>query len=539
MLGALRALAILAVILHNTRVRGPENPAGIFVRATANTLRFHMEIDYSHLKSNLAITNAPGPLPTQQKRITTEPLEHLLKPMKYFFRLLKALGIVLIMLLSFSPLQAGEPLKLRSITVRVVADNSFRAAPNWERSIHESVNAVSDIYEKNFQIRFSIVDIIPWYCCDESLPSKYLLPLLSKKVDRGNAELLIGYSHKKCDSHYAGWAHAFGGEAVILTGCIDKVYVNASIEKILSHEIAHLFGAFHIDHRIPSVMTGGPIIEFDSQTARVIRLMRMMDFSKGITGVSHDQRRTWSSIYAEGHINVENEGNLLASAIARHASDLKQQGRIKDAIAAFREAIQLDPNLSAAYSGLGSALVKSGKPDEAKSEFQKAIRLDQKSGHAHAGLGGLMAEQRAWNEAFSEFRYAIQMEPYEPVIRYNYGIALQKRNMPEQATFQFREAIRLDQDFAEAYADLGVALGMQGKLSDAVLEFKKAIQLNPKAGTAYGNLGYTFAQLGKWDEAIAAYQEALRINPDDRNSQVNLRNATVQKQKMNQTPSRF
>lgn len=65
------------------------------------------------------------------------------------------------------------------------------------------------------------------------------------------------------------------------------------------------------------------------------------------------------------------------------ATDIYNQGvghleadRFDDAIAAFSEAILLEPGLALAYNGRGVTLAVSGSPEAAIADFCEAIRLE-------------------------------------------------------------------------------------------------------------------------------------------------------------------
>ena len=49
------------------------------------------------------------------------------------------------------PLHA-QPAELRTVTMRLAADDTYRAQPNWEANLRATVATVSAIYERNFQI---------------------------------------------------------------------------------------------------------------------------------------------------------------------------------------------------------------------------------------------------------------------------------------------------------------------------------------------------------------------------------------------------
>src|SRR4030095_4619752 len=116
-------------------------------------------------------------------------------------------------------------------------------------------------------------------------------------------------------------------------------------QAILSHELAHLFGAFHPASNVESVMRNWPSAadRFDDQTTRILRLTRDFDFSKGVTSLTPDTRRAWRAIYAEGH--ASGEPTPLAAAFAHAGETLLRQAKPQEAEAALDEALRLDANV--------------------------------------------------------------------------------------------------------------------------------------------------------------------------------------------------
>ncbi|HJV56291.1 MAG TPA: hypothetical protein VJ971_09965, partial [Methylomirabilota bacterium] len=60
-----------------------------------------------------------------------------------------------------APSPAGAE-ELRTVTLRVAADETYRTRDDWEATIRSAVGTVSDIYAKHFKIRFVIRDLVPW-----------------------------------------------------------------------------------------------------------------------------------------------------------------------------------------------------------------------------------------------------------------------------------------------------------------------------------------------------------------------------------------
>ncbi len=90
---------------------------------------------------------------------------------------------------------------------------------------------------------------------------------------------------------------------------------------------------------------------------------------------------------------------------------LGNQGKLEEAIAAYREAIRLKPDYADAHNNLGIALGKQGKLEEAVAEFRTAIRLKPDYADAHATLGVALVAQGKVDDAIAELRAAIRLKP--------------------------------------------------------------------------------------------------------------------------------
>jgi len=58
-----------------------------------------------------------------------------------------------------APAQSSQ---VRIVTVRAVADELYRAQPGWNAMLRRTIQTVSDIYERQFQIRLVLHDVVPW-----------------------------------------------------------------------------------------------------------------------------------------------------------------------------------------------------------------------------------------------------------------------------------------------------------------------------------------------------------------------------------------
>ena len=120
---------------------------------------------------------------------------------------------------------------------------------------------------------------------------------------------------------------------------------------------------------------------------------------------------------------------------------------IGEAIAHFREAARLNPDLLEAHNNLCLAVQHLGNPDEAIAECSTAIRLNPKTPTAHNGL----------------------------------GLALLSKGRANEARVEFEAAGRPNADYAEAHTNLANVLASTGHESEAIEHYRQALAIAPQS----------------------------------------------------------
>ncbi len=190
-------------------------------------------------------------------------------------------------------------------------------------------------------------------------------------------------------------------------------------------------------------------------------------------------------------------------------------GRVDEAIAEYRKAIELDPKFAAfGHNNIGNALRDKGRLGEAIAEWKKALELDPKLAYPHYNLGLALKDKGRLDEAIAEWKKAIQLDPKLSPAHNNIGVALTDMGRFDEAIAECKMAIQLDPKCANAYNNLGVALKNKGRVDEAITEWKKTLHLDPKHAYAHRNLGEALLRQGRFAEAEAAYREAIRLNPN-------------------------
>jgi Flp pilus assembly protein TadD len=106
--------------------------------------------------------------------------------------------------------------------------------------------------------------------------------------------------------------------------------------------------------------------------------------------------------------------------VHRTGVTLREKGDAEGAIAAYREALRIEPNDSKAHNSLGLALGDKGDREGELVEYREAIRLNPRYAAAHYNLGITLEQKGDLQGAFQEFRAAYNLNSSDPDYRKAY-----------------------------------------------------------------------------------------------------------------------
>jgi tetratricopeptide (TPR) repeat protein len=193
---------------------------------------------------------------------------------------------------------------------------------------------------------------------------------------------------------------------------------------------------------------------------------------------------------------------------------LAGEGKIDEAIEAFRQAVSIDPQFAAAYYNLGVLLRMQGQLDEAVGSYQKALVLTPDFAEAHYHLGNALQELEKFEDAVVSYHKALVLKPEFAEAHCSLGIAHQERGRLDDAAASYKRAIAIKPDNAWAHHNLGNVHQNLGRLDEAVASYKRALAIKPDYAEAHSNLGSAFLDLGRLEDAVASCRKALAIEPE-------------------------
>jgi len=210
-------------------------------------------------------------------------------------------------------------------------------------------------------------------------------------------------------------------------------------------------------------------------------------------------------------VSVEERKKKEVNAFLQKGVAFYDQKNYEEAIAAFDQAIRLDPNDNFAFNIKGLALYELGRNEEAIAAFDQAIRLDPNNSAAYNNKGASLDELGRGEEAIAAYDQAIWIDPNISVVYNNEGDALYELKRYEEAIAAFDQAIRIDPNDITAYNKKSAALNGLERYEEALVACDQAIRIDPNNSVAYNNKGDALYVLLMYQEALDAYNQAIKL----------------------------
>ena len=137
---------------------------------------------------------------------------------------------------------------------------------------------------------------------------------------------------------------------------------------------------------------------------------------------------------------VDTAAEWFAKAIALE-EDPASQG---EAIEAYKQTLQLDPNHAAGHINLGTLYYNRQEYTLAEEHYRQAVESDPRYALAHFDLGNVLDETGRLQEAIHAYKQAIQLAPTYADAHYNLALAYEKLKHPRKALAHWRAYVRLD-----------------------------------------------------------------------------------------------
>lgn len=204
---------------------------------------------------------------------------------------------------------------------------------------------------------------------------------------------------------------------------------------------------------------------------------------------------------------------LAAAAFAFAARTFVRNLDYASAAAMWGDVVQQRPQNARAWNAYGVALSVEGRLAPAIAAYRHALELNPEFEEARINLAKALAGSDRTSEAVEVYREALAHAPNDAAIRHSLAIALEQLGRPAEAISEYRETIRLRPDHPNAHYNLALALMDQHRWAEAAESLRASMRLRANDARARFRLGWCLKELGRPDEARNELEAALRLDP--------------------------
>ena len=193
------------------------------------------------------------------------------------------------------------------------------------------------------------------------------------------------------------------------------------------------------------------------------------------------------------------------------------QDRAGEAEEYLSRARDLQPNDPATLHNVAEALRRAGRRHESLAAYRNALQSDPDFAPAHVGLGAAFVDLQRYEQALEALARAgsLDMDPATAATsHYLAGRALRELGRMPEAAARFEQAIESDPNHAEALDHLALWRFQQQRYKDALALYRAHSALEPDSPTVHANIGVTLYFLGRPDEAVTAMERVLQLDGD-------------------------
>jgi TolB-like protein/Tfp pilus assembly protein PilF len=162
---------------------------------------------------------------------------------------------------------------------------------------------------------------------------------------------------------------------------------------------------------------------------------------------------------------------------------------VREAIALFEQALEIDPDYAQAYAGLADSWIS-------LREVGNLTLLDATQ-RSHAAITKALVLNNALPEAQASL-----------------GLCILGGGLSAQAALQFQKAIDLDPEYSDGYLLRANLLRDQGYLSEATRVYSQALALDPLNSAILENQALLLARQGRFNDALEQLADLEQRNPD-------------------------
>ena len=189
--------------------------------------------------------------------------------------------------------------------------------------------------------------------------------------------------------------------------------------------------------------------------------------------------------------------------------------RFPEAIAAYRLALEIDPDDVEVLNALGHDSNRAGNFDEAIGYFERVEALEASFEPCYCNRIISYCEKGDHEKAEEMFFLARQYKEKCPLCLYNIGSSLFARGLFDRALWCWQQVLMGDPDHAQVHARIADAHWAKGQLAEARTHFIEELRSNPGDLDVMLDLGELLVEMGEMRPAGEKFRQVLELAPEE------------------------
>ncbi|MEE9912736.1 MAG: tetratricopeptide repeat protein [Deltaproteobacteria bacterium] len=204
---------------------------------------------------------------------------------------------------------------------------------------------------------------------------------------------------------------------------------------------------------------------------------------------------------------------MVALEILQEGLAASRVGNYKEALAAFRRALDSDPNLADAYAGMAIAYQFTEQPDKAIDMANRALMINPKSPISHFAMAKIAFDAGKYDQALDAVNQAIALWPHAPVYYFLRGEIYLKLQKGDSALNDYSRSCTMNHFTACQRVDLLKRRMADGKSGKDLYRTPGLADQQPQTFSEYLEAGHAALLAHNFKEALQAYGSARDMNP--------------------------
>jgi len=212
-----------------------------------------------------------------------------------------------------------------------------------------------------------------------------------------------------------------------------------------------------------------------------------------------------ASLFVVNNINAKN-----AIELSKQGHTLLELQRYQDALAAYKQAVEIRPDYAQGWNGQGKTLFKLKQYTEALAAYDKAIQIQPDYVEAWSGRGFILQKLQRYPEAIAAFDKALQLHDDYPEVWNAKGEVFTELKQYDNAIKAYEKAIDLKSDYVEAWYSKGLAWQNLKNYDQAIAAYDEALEIKSDYYQAWYNRGNALVNLNRYEDAFTAYDKTVQ-----------------------------